>query len=75
MTGLLAHRKKVLGAGEGAEVVDEFEVDTGLLQQLVTHEKLAGVELGQTTKRQAVVGDADAPVTVKVLRGVSMEDL
>ena len=74
-TGLLAHRKKCLGSGDSAEVVDEYEVDTGLLKALIDHEKLAGVELGQTTKRQSIGGDSASPVVVKVLRGVSMDDL
>lgn len=51
-TGLLVHRRKQIGGGESAQVVDEYEVDTGLLKELREHEKLTAEELGQ--RRQVV---------------------
>jgi hypothetical protein len=46
-TGLLVHRKKQIGGGEYAQVVDEYEVDIGLLKEFREHEKLTAEELGQ----------------------------
>jgi hypothetical protein len=51
-TGLLVHRRKQIGGGEHAQVVDEYEVDTGLLKEFREHEKLTAEELGQ--RRQVV---------------------
>jgi hypothetical protein len=33
-TGLLVRRLKMLGSGESAQVVEEFEVDVGLLREI-----------------------------------------
>lgn len=46
-TGLIVRRLKMIGSGESATVVEEHEVDTGLLRELREHEKQAAQELGQ----------------------------
>ena len=74
-TGLLAHNVKSVGSGETSQVVDVYEVDTGLLRELREHEKQAAQELGQWTEKQEISGDIQKPVVVKVLRGVSLNDL
>jgi hypothetical protein len=56
-TGLLVHRRKQIGGGESAQVVDEYEVDTGLLKELREHEKLTAEELGQ--RRQMVTVEVE----------------
>jgi hypothetical protein len=50
-TGLLVHRLKGVGSGEKFQVVDEYEVDTGLLKELRDHERQAAQELGQWVER------------------------
>jgi hypothetical protein len=74
-TGLLVRTYKVLGSGEDAELISEFQVDTGLLRELRAHEQQAAQELGQWLERKEVSGNEGAPVIVKVLGGVSLEDL
>jgi hypothetical protein len=46
-TGLLCHKVKSIGSGEFATMVDEYEVDTGLLKEMREHEEQAAKELGQ----------------------------
>jgi hypothetical protein len=74
-TGLLVHDVKGIGSGESARVVDLYEVDVGLLRELREHERQAAQELGQWTEKQEISGDAEKPVVVKMIRGVSMSDL
>lgn len=50
-TGLMIRRLKMLGTGENATVVEEFEVDTGLLREIREVEKIAAQELGQWTEK------------------------
>lgn len=46
-TGLLVRKLKQIGAGDNAQVVEEYEVDTGLLSEIRKHEEHAARELGQ----------------------------
>lgn len=60
-TGLLAHNVKGIGKGEDFQLIDIYEVDTGILKELREHERQAAQELGQwlqkteTTHTGAVV--------------------
>lgn len=53
-TGLLCHTQKSLGSGETATIVDEYEVDAGLLKELREIEKQAAQELGQWVERHNI---------------------
>lgn len=46
-TGLLAHSLKAVGRGDDFQLIDVYEVDTGLLKELREHERQAAQELGQ----------------------------
>lgn len=46
-SGLLVKRLRSIGSGDSQQVVEEYEVDTGLLAELRAHEKQAAQELGQ----------------------------
>ena len=46
-TGLLRHRRKMIGSGGHAEVCDEYAVDVGLLKEMRKLEAQAAAELGQ----------------------------
>ena len=46
-TGLLVHRRKVIGQGDNGMMVDEYEVDTGLLHELRETERQAAQEMGE----------------------------
>jgi hypothetical protein len=53
-TGLVLRRLKMIGAGENSQVIEEFEVDTGLLKALLDHEKQVAQEVGQWTEKREV---------------------
>ena len=53
-TGLLCRTVKGVGSGENFQLVEEYEVDTGLLRELREHEKQAAQELGQWTEHRDV---------------------
>lgn len=46
-SGLLARKRKMIGAGPMAREVTEYELDTGLLSEFREHEKQVAIELGQ----------------------------
>jgi len=65
-TGLLARKLKMIGSGENATVVEEFEVDGTLLRELREHEKQAAQELGQWVERKDLnVSEADIDALVE----------
>jgi ParB-like chromosome segregation protein Spo0J len=74
-TGLLVHTVKGVGRGEDFQLIDLYEVDTGLLNELRQHEKQAAQELGQWTERKEIGGDPEKPLVVKQLKNVSADDL
>jgi hypothetical protein len=55
-TGLLVRRVKIIGSGENAREVEEYEVDTALLKELRELEKQAAIEAGQWTTKAEVRG-------------------
>jgi transposase-like protein len=50
-TGLMVHTVKGVGKGDDFQLIDLYEVDTGLLKELREHEKQAAQELGQWTEK------------------------
>ncbi len=56
-TGLLVRRIKSIGSGPTAREVEEYAVDTGLLNELREHEKHAAQELGQWIGKSDVTTD------------------
>jgi hypothetical protein len=57
-TGLLVRAVKVIGSGESAREVVEYELDTALLKELRELEKQAAVEAGQWATKSEVRGAA-----------------
>lgn len=53
-TGLLVRKYKMIGSGESAYMVEEYEVDTGLLKEMRELEKHAAIEMGQWEEKQQV---------------------
>jgi hypothetical protein len=76
-TGLLAHDVKIIGAGDSAEKVDVYEVDTGLLRELREVEKQAAQDLGQWTEKRehTGTGPGGAIVVVNLGPGQTLDDL
>jgi hypothetical protein len=67
-TGLLCHDRKGVGSGDAAEVIDVYQVDTGLLKEMRELEQQAAKELGQWVEKGEYV--ADGPCRF-VIEGVS----
>lgn len=61
-TGLIIHRMRVIGTGKNAQLVDEYEVDTGLLKELRAHEEQAAKELGQWVEKGELTGKDGGPI-------------
>lgn len=73
-TGLLVKQLKMIGKGDAAQVVEEYAVDVALLKELREHERQAAQELGQWTEKTDLTSGGE-PLAVKILRGVSMDEL
>lgn len=68
-TGLMVRTTKSVGAGPAAQIVEEYEVDTGLLKELREHEKQAAVEVGQwTEKREHSISELDQLIAAELAR-------
>jgi transposase-like protein len=63
-TGLLVRTYKQFGTAKRPKVVEEYEVDTGLLKALLDHEKQAAQELGQWSDKARV---EQGPTDVKIV--------
>ena len=70
-TGLLAHSVKGVGSGTGVELIDVYEVDTGLLRELRAHEEQAAKELGQWVEKQ----QTETTAVIREYIGVRVEDV
>lgn len=73
-TGLLVERCKKIGNGEDAELVSEYEVDTGLLKEMRAHEEQAAKELGQWVEKQEVSGGGEYALT-EILIGIRQQQV
>lgn len=62
-TGLLAHTVKGIGSGGHFQLIDIWEVDTGLLRELRAHEEQAAKDLGQWIDRKDVTGTQRLEIT------------
>ena len=63
-TGLLVRKIKSVRDGNDNRLVEEFEVDTGLLAELRAIEQHAAKELGQWTDKQEVSGKDGGPIEI-----------
>jgi hypothetical protein len=58
-TGLLVHRRSVIGHGGNSLTVDEYQVDTGLLRELRETARQAAQEMGKWVSKHEGVTDYD----------------
>jgi hypothetical protein len=58
-TGLLVHRRRVIGQGDNSMTVDDYEVDTGLLRALRETARQAAQEMGKWVSNHEGVTDYD----------------
>ena len=66
-TGLIVHNVKGVGKGEDFQLIDLYEVDTGLLRELRELEKQAAQELGQWTEKKDITSDGKALTNATVI--------
>jgi len=64
-TGLLVRRERVIGTGKNAERIEEYEVDTGLLDTMAALEKQVAIETRQWTEKQNV--DVTGQISAKAI--------
>lgn len=74
-TGLLAHDVKGVGKGDDFQLVDVYEVDTGLLRELREHEMQAAKEMGQWAERRELSGPDGGAIVVKSVRELTDDEL
>jgi hypothetical protein len=72
-TGLLVRTLKSIGSGSAAQVVEEFQVDTGLLQQILNLEKQAAQELGQWSEKREHAGRGGLLIEAKLTHAVDAD--
>lgn len=72
-TGLLVHQRKAIGVGQNQQIIDTYEVDTGLLKELRAHEEQAAKELGEWSEKADVKVTA-AEEFLSALRVFSHDD-
>lgn len=65
-TGLLVRHQKMLGSGDNATLVEEFEVDTGLLKEMRDLETESAKECGQWTEKRELTGAGGGPIQVSL---------
>jgi len=63
-TGLLVRKLKQLGSGDSASIIEEYEVDTGLLTEARKLEEHAAKELGQWQGDKAAGADVRLQVAI-----------
>jgi hypothetical protein len=75
-TGLLVRRERVIGTGKNAKLIEEYEVDTALLDAMASLEKQVAIETGQWTEKQDV--DLHGQISAKSIalsKVMSLEEL
>ena len=71
-TGLMVRTVKSVGSGPAAQVVEEYEVDTGVLKEAREHEKQAAIECGQWTEKKDLTTGGQP---FKIYAGFSPDDV
>jgi hypothetical protein len=59
-TGFVVRKLKSIGAGANARVVEEYEIDTGLVEALNSVERRAAIETGQEQENVNLTGQISA---------------
>jgi hypothetical protein len=53
-TGLCVRKQRIIGAGKNAKIIEDYEVDTALLDALASLEKQVAIETGQWSEKQDI---------------------
>lgn len=64
-TGLLLRKQRALGSGPAMQIIEEFEVDTGLLSALNDLENDTARDLGQRVDRKELSGPGGGPLLLQ----------
>jgi hypothetical protein len=65
-TGLIVRRVRSVGSGDNARLVVEHELDTGLLNAMLAHEKQVAQELGQWDDHVTLATDDVRPPRIVI---------
>lgn len=74
-TGLIVKNIKGIGKGEDFQVVEVFEVDTGVLRELRAVQDQVADEVGNRIKKHEVAGPGGGPIPVSLLSDTELEAL
>lgn len=67
-TGLLVRRKKIIGSGENAQSIDEYQADMAVIKEYRELLKQAAIELGEWTERQSIEGNIQGAIEASIIR-------
>jgi Terminase small subunit. len=70
-SGLLTRKFNIVGAGRSARIIEEHQLDTGLIQQLLNVDKQAAQELGEWSEKRQISGPDEGPIEVKSAESAS----
>jgi len=72
--GLFVRRLRMIGSGENAMVVEEFEFDAALDKAMRDTEKQAAQECGQWAEKKEVSGAGGGPLLLQIIEEVADDD-
>lgn len=64
-SGLVVKKLNVVGGGRSAKVIEEHQLDTGLITQLLNVDKQAAQELGEWSEKRQITGPDEGPIEIK----------
>jgi hypothetical protein len=73
-TGFVCRKLRTVGSGKEARVVEEYELDTGMIESMNSVEKRAAVETGQESENVNLTGQISAK-SIALSKVMSLEEL
>jgi hypothetical protein len=64
-SGLVIKKLNVVGTGRHQRVIEEYQLDTGLITQLLNVDRQAAQELGEWSEKRQISGPNDGPIEVQ----------
>ena len=64
-SGLVIKKLNVVGTGRHQRVIEEYQLDTGLIAQMLNVDRQAAQELGEWSERRQISGPNDGPIEVQ----------
>jgi hypothetical protein len=73
-TGFVCRKLRTVGSGKEARIVEEYEIDTGMVEAMNSVEKRAAVETGQEQENVNLTGQISAK-SIALSKVMSLEEL